>query len=836
MSLFSTAVVIGAAALASGCTTGDMSTGEAAAAVRHYCTECHNADDLAGDIDFKKLDPAHVDTDRAAWETAVLKLRTRTMPPQDAHERPDAATYERLAARLEKELDAKAERNPGRPALRRLNRAEYANAIRDLIDLDVDVTALLPPDDSAFGFDNIGDLLVVSPALLERYLSAADRVSALAVGDPATAIGATTYTVPGDESQSTPLAGLPLGTVGGVAVQHAFPLDGEYEFQVGLFRTNLEDIKGLEHEHQLEIAVDGVRVLLEGIGGKYEPEMPGAIVTAKSDATDARLKVRVPVDAGEHTVTAAFIRKMGAGTNRLRPFVRSNAGTYDATGRPHVETLTITGPFAPTGPGSTASRERIFTCEPKTEADEEPCAREILATLARRAYRRPVDDTDLARLLPFYREGRGIAPALAPVPPSATAGGRAEASAFAAPAPSIAGGPQRGSFERGIQLALRRILASPSFVYRPERDPPDVPAGSAYAVSDVELATRLSFFLWSSIPDDALLDLAAADRLHEPAVLETQVRRMLADPRAAALAENFAGQWLHLRNLDTIKPNTDFFPDFDNNLRQAFKREAELFFASIVSENRSILDLLTADYTFVDERLARHYGIPNVYGSRFRRVTLGAGFEARRGLLGKGGILMATSHADRTAPSLRGKWVLENLLGAPPPPPPANVPPLPQTVGAAPKTMRERMEGHRGNPACAGCHALIDPLGFAMENFDAVGAWRNLDAGAPVNASGRLADGTAIDGVAALRDSLVAEPRVFAANFVEKLMTYALGRGLQPYDMPVVRGILRETAADGYRFEPIVLRIVQSPAFQMRTKAGGETALTARADTGGTQR
>ncbi|HET7132712.1 MAG TPA: DUF1592 domain-containing protein, partial [Gammaproteobacteria bacterium] len=509
--------------------------------------------------------------------------------------------------------------------------------------------------------------------------------------------------------------------------QHDFPLDAEYEFQVGLFRTNLEDIKGLEHEHQLEIAVDGVRVMLEGVGGKYEPEMPGAIITAKSDATDARLRVRVPVDAGEHTVTAAFIRKMGAGTNRLRPFVRSNAGTYDATGRPHVETLTITGPFAPTGPGSTASRERIFTCRPESAEDEEPCAREILATLARRAYRRPVDEADLARLLPFYRDGRGAAPASAP----AAAVGRG-----AAPVSAPAGAATRpqGSFERGIQLALRRILASPSFVYRPERDPPDVPAGSAYAVSDVELATRLSFFLWSSIPDDALLELAAANRLHEPAVLEAQVRRMLADPRAAALAENFAGQWLHLRNLDTIKPNTDFFPDFDNNLRQAFKREAERFFASIVDENRSILDLLTADYTFVDERLARHYGIPNVYGSRFRRVELGPGFEARRGLLGKGGILMATSHADRTAPSLRGKWVLENLLGAPPPPPPANVPPLPQTVGAAPKTMRERMEGHRGNPACAGCHAMIDPLGFAMENFDAMGAWRDLDAGAPVDA------------------------------------------------------------------------------------------------------
>ncbi|HEX5047152.1 MAG TPA: DUF1592 domain-containing protein [Gammaproteobacteria bacterium] len=803
MSLFSTmrrgrggAVLLAAGLTLAGCSRhGDMSADEATAAVRRYCTECHNADDLAGDIDFKKLDPAHVEANRAVWETAVRKLRTRTMPPQDARQRPDAATYERLTAHLERALDAKAETNPGRPALRRLNRAEYANAIRDLLDLHVDVTSLLPADDSAFGFDNIGDLLVVSPALLERYLSAADRVSALAVGDPATAAGATVYTVAGDESQSTQLDGLPLGTVGGVAVQHDFPLDAEYEFQVGLFRTNLDDIRGLEHEHELEVAVDGVRVMLEGVGGKYEPKMPGALIPERSAATDARLKVRVPVGAGEHTVTAAFVRKLGEGTNRLRPFVRSNAGTYDATGRPHVETLTITGPFAPTGSGATASRARIFSCTPENAADEDRCARRIIATLARRAYRRPVDDTDLARLMPFYKDGRA-----------------------------------QGSFDRGIQLALRRILASPSFVYRPERDPPGVAPGEAYAVSDVELATRLSFFLWSSIPDDELLDVAGGGHLHEPQVLRAQVRRMLADPRAEALADNFAGQWLHLRNLDTIKPNTDYFPDFDNNLRQAFKREATLFFASVVDENRSIVDLLTADYTFVDERLARHYGIPNVYGSRFRRVALGEGFEPRRGLLGKGGILMATSHADRTAPSLRGKWVLENLLGAPPPPPPANVPPLPQTVGAAPKTMRERMEGHRANPQCAGCHALIDPLGFTMENFDAVGAWRDLDAGAAVNASGRLADGTPIEGVAALRKSLVDDPRAFAANFVEKLTVYALGRGLQPYDMPVLRGILRDTAADGYRFEPIVLGIVESPAFRMRMKAGDPAAVTARAD------
>ena len=777
---------LGALVLTSGCGLFDrnMTADETRAALEEYCSECHNEIDLEGDIDFARLDPAHVETAAETWEAAVRKLRTRTMPPQGAR-RPDADTYQRLATTLEAALDATTPPNPGRPALRRLNRAEYANAIRDLLDLEVDVTALLPPDDSAYGFDNNGDLLVVSPALLERYLSAADRVSALAVGDPATVASAETYTVAGDQSQSQHLNGLPLGTVGGIAVEHNFPLDGEYEFQVALFRNNLEGIRGLEHAHDLEIAVDGVRVLLESIGAGHEPEMPPeTIITARSDATDARLKVRAPVKAGARTVTATFVRKIGASTNRLRPFDRSNAGTYDSTGRPHVETLTIAGPFAPTGPGTTASRARIFTCTPET-AVAESCAREILATLARRAYRRPVDETDLERLLPFYRDGRAA-----------------------------------GSFETGIELALRRVLASPSFVFRPEAEPADVAVGAAYSVSDVELATRLSFFLWSSIPDETLLDLAAEGRLHETRVLEDQVRRMLRDPRAAALVENFAGQWLHLRNLETIKPNTDFYPDFDDDLRQGFKRETELFFASIIAENRSVIDLLAADYTFVDERLARHYGIPNVYGSRFRRVELPPSLAARRGLLGKGGVLMATSHADRTAPSLRGKWVLENLLGTPPPPPPGNVPPLEEQSAAAPRTMRERLEVHRTNPACTDCHALIDPLGFALENFDAVGGWRDYDARAAVDARGRLPDGTDVDGIEELRAALAADPRVFAGTVVEKLMIYALGRGLQAFDMPVVRGILREAESDDYRFESIVLGIVESPPFRMRVKAG----------------
>lgn len=776
------------AVLAGGCDTGGGgptvdSPSDVAAALDRYCADCHNSAEFTAGLSVDSLDAAAVDEHPETWESIVRKLRTRTMPPPDAP-RPEPETYETLAGWVESALDASHEEYPGTPALRRLNRAEYANAIRDLLDLEVDVTALLPPDDSAFGFDNIGDLLVFSPTLLERYLSAADRVSALAVGDPATAVGAQTYTVRGDQSQATHLDGLPFGTVGGISVTHLFPLDATYEFDLSLFRNNLEVIRGLEHPHQIEIAIDGRRVFLEDIGGDAEADREGTTINELSDSTDARLHVAVPVQAGPRVVTAAFIRKVGEGTNRLRPFDRSNSGTYDATGRPHLETLTITGPFDAAGPGETPSRRRIFSCYPDSAADEAHCAAEILSRLARRAYRRPVGPADIDRLMPFFEEGRA-----------------------------------HGGFESGIQLALRRILASPSFAFRLEAEPADVPAGEPYRVSDVELASRLSFFLWSSIPDDELLELAEAGKLGEPATLTKQVERMLADPKASALVENFAGQWLHLRNLDNINPNSDAFPDFDNNLRQAFKRETELFFASIMEEDRSILELMTADYTFVNERLARHYGIAKVYGSHFRRVELGPDLAARRGLLGKGGILMATSHADRTAPTLRGKWLLENLLGAPPPPPPADVPALETEAGAAPRSIRERLQVHRESPACAGCHQILDPLGFAMENFDAVGAFRTLDAGKPVDASSVLMSGTAVDGAEELREALLADPRVFAGTFTEKLLTYALGRGLQYYDMPLVRRVLRDAKDGGYRFSDIVLGIVHSAPFQKRVRA-----------------
>jgi hypothetical protein len=772
-----------AVALLAGCEQGRVAApGEAAAVVKRYCVGCHNDAELAGEVSLEGIDFEHVDANAAVLERVVRKLATRTMPPQD-EPRPEPQTYESFSAWLAAELDAAATVNPGRPALRRLNRAEYANAIRDLLGFDVDIAQLLPPDDAAFGFDNIGDLLTVSPALLERYLAAADRVSALALGDPATPVGAATYATRGDQSQALHLEGLPLGTVGGIGVDHFFPVDGDYDLSVALLRTNLEAIRGLEHTHQLEIAVDGERVLLETIGGDAEINEPGWTITQRSDAIDARLRTKVHVAAGARHVTAAFVRKIGAGTSRLRPFDRSNAGTYDSTGRPHIKTLTVTGPYEATGSGVTASRREILTCVPQSAADEPRCAREILTTLARRAYRRAVDETDLARLLPFFEEGRA-----------------------------------RGTFEMGIQLALRRLLASPTFVFRAEQDPPDVAPGTPYRISDLELATRLSFFLWSSIPDDTLLELAAAGSLHEPAVLERETLRMLADPRAEALTQNFAGQWLHLRNLENFNPNSDNFPDFDNDLRQAAKRETELFFASIVRDNASVLELMTADYTFVDERLARHYGIPNVYGSRFRRVQLDGELAQRRGLLGKAGILMATSHADRTAPTLRGKWIMENLLGTPPPPPPAAVPPLETAPGEAPKTMRERMQRHRATPACASCHALVDPLGFALENFDAIGGWRVYDASNAIDASGALPDGRAVDGVAELREALLAEPELFAGTVTEKLLTYALGRGLQHHDMPVIRTILREAESTDYRFASLVLGIVRSAPFTMRTR------------------
>jgi hypothetical protein len=758
------------------------SAADARQVLSQYCFGCHNDRLKTGGLSLEKMDFARIGDSPDVWEKVVRRLRTGAMPPPPSR-RPDSATYDRVTAWLEDELDrhAAAHPNPGRPVVHRLNRTEYANAVRDLLNLQVYVAALLPPDDSAFGFDNIADMLGVSPVLLERYLNAADEVSALAVGDRDISPGSESYHVRHDLSQDQHIDGLPLGTVGGTVIHHTFPLDASYVIQVKLFRTNLNAIRGMEWEQQLEISVDGQRVHLAPIGGRADLLLMARNPTDGSDEIETRLQVRLPIKAGPRTVGVTFVQRSPAlGTVRLQPYLRSSADTFEQTGRPHVQTVNILGPYDATGPGDTPSRRRIFVCRPASVRNELPCARAILSTLARRAYRRPLAKGEIEPLMAFFKEGR-----------------------------------RDGSFDSGVQLALQRILATPKFVFRIEQDPIDVAPNEPYRISDLELASRLSFFLWSSIPDDELLTVASQGRLKDPQVFEHQVRRMLADPRSQALVSNFAGQWLQVRNLRNMAPNANEFPDFDDNLRQAFQHETELFFESIMREDRNVVDLMTADYTFLNERLAIHYGIPGVRGDQFRRVTLTD--DARKGLLGKGSILLVTSHADRTSPVVRGKWILENLLGTPPPPPPQAVPPLKENQeGTKPLTMRAKMEEHRANPVCASCHKTMDPIGFTLENFDAVGAWRGMDAGEPIDASGQFVDGTRVDGVITLRQALLKRPDVFVRTMTQKMLIYALGRGLEDYDMPTVRAIVRDASKQDYRFSSLVLGIVNSAPFQMR--------------------
>jgi len=779
--------------------------------VKQYCAGCHNSRvttsaTASGVVfDTPTADLKDIGSNAAMWEKVVRKMRAGAMPPAGVPH-PDVKVSAGLLTFLETRLDQSATTpNPGRPVLHRLNRTEYRNAIRDLLNLEIgDVAQLLPPDDSAYGFDKIADFLGVSQTLLERYLSAAGRISALAVGDTEVVPGSETYSARQDLSQDKHLDGMPFGTVGGIKVTHNFPVDGDYVLQATLFRTNVDVTRGLEFPRQMELAVDGERVFLHTIGGEAvtQPGEDGrrnegtgrARLLPRSDQIDLSLQVRVHVTAGPKDLTAAFLqRSRAADPRKMQPY-RSSFDTYDATGIPHVETLIVKGPYSVDAIGDTPSRARVFTCRPKTPAQEETCARQILTTLVRRAYRQPASASDVNRVMDFYRSSRK-------------------------------GG---GTFDAGIQLALQRVLASPKFVLRVERDPETVAAGTAYKISDVELASRLSFFIWSSIPDDELLSVAAKGTLRQPAVLEQQVRRMLHDPRAESLVENFAAQWLQLRNLQRITPDNDLFPEFDDNLRQSFRREVELIFDTIMREDRSVLDLLNADYTFVDERLARHYGIPNVYGSHFRRITVTD--DARKGLLGKGAILAVTSNADRTSPVVRGKWILDNLQGMPPPAPPAVVPPLAASAGTAdkPKSMRDQMATHRANAVCASCHKLMDPIGLAMENFDAVGRWRTKDAAGPIDATGDLIDGTHVDGIVQLRQALLKRPDVFVGTMTEKLLTYAIERGVEAPDMPTVRGIVRDATKQDYRFSALVLGVVQSPAFQMRLKAAEPALRTAQ--------
>jgi Protein of unknown function (DUF1592)/Protein of unknown function (DUF1588)/Protein of unknown function (DUF1585)/Protein of unknown function (DUF1587)/Protein of unknown function (DUF1595)/Cytochrome C oxidase, cbb3-type, subunit III len=751
-----------------------------------YCVVCHNQRAKTAGLMLDKEDVTNVSLDPETWEKVVRKLRAGAMPPQGMP-RPDKATLDNFVGSIETALDrAAAEHpNPGRTVVHRLNRAEYANAIHDLLTLNVDVTGLLPADDESYGFDNIAETLRMSPVLMERYLSAARKISRLAVGDTNIVPAYETYRVRPDLGQDEHIEGLPLGTRGGILIHHNFELDGDYIFKTKLALNTSAKVRGLDYPNDFVITVDGAIVHRATVGGKADEDASDDNSSDGENAILARLQAKVPIKAGPHTVGVAFIRKTSAMPDGvLEPYLRSTVDPLEQRGVPLIDNVSIGGPFDEKGPGDTPSRRRIFVCRPKTGADEVPCARQILSTLARKAYRHPVTDGEMERLLGFYQQGRN-----------------------------------EGNFDQGIESALRFMLTDPKFVFRFEHDPPQVAAGAAYRVSDLELASRLSFFLWSSIPDDELLTVATENKLHEPAVLEAQVRRMLADPRSKAMVDNFAGQWLYLRNLQGADPNIAEFPNFDDNLREGFRRETNLFFESIIQGDRSVLDLLNANYTFVNERLARHYGIPDVYGSRFRRVNVTD--DARRGLLGQGSFLLVTSYATRTSPVLRGKWILENILGTPVPPPPPNVPALKDnTPGGKQLSVRERMEAHRKNPACAVCHKIMDPVGFALENFDAVGEWRNEEAGKPIDASGVLVDGTKVNGPVELRQAILKRPQTFAGTMTEKLMTYALGRGLEYYDMPAVRGIVREMAKNDYRFSTMVLGIVKSAPFQMRVKKG----------------
>jgi hypothetical protein len=771
------------------------------ALVGRFCLDCHNDLDRSGGLSLEDADLLHPGQDSERWEKVIRKLRVGMMPPVDA---PSPADDERgaLVAWLERQLDeaAREHRDPGPALLRRLNRTEYANAVRDLLHVEVDATTLLPPDDSAYGFDNIADALSTSPVLVEQYLSAAGKIAALAVGDQSSGPVAQTYRIRQDASQNIPVEGTPLGTVGGGVTRIILPLDGEYRLDVDYFKSNLGAMKGLELPRVVEIAVDGRRVHLAGIGGAEDFAALMRNITEAADAIEARSSTIVPLQAGAHDISVGFVYQGATRSSvRLQPFLRSSQDILDVSGHPHIETLTVTGPYNPSGPGQTPSRERIFVCDPaggdaqpEAELAERDCAREILSLLARRAYRGMAGEHDVDKLMTFFDEGRA----------------------------------QQG-FEAGIQMAIERLLASPKFTFRVERDSDAVRPGVAHAVSDFELASRLSFFLWSSIPDDELLELAELGTLSDDAVLEAQVNRMLADAKARALVDNFAGQWLYLRNLDSFVPNSVGFPNFDDNLRQALRTETELFFESIVREDRNVLELMTADYTFLNERVARHYGVPGVYGSHFRRVALED--ETRWGLLGKGSVLMVSSHTDRTSPVVRGKWVLENLLGSPPPAPPPDVPALEDVDPEGVLTLRQRLEAHRENAICAACHATMDPIGFALENFDAVGAWRDYDGGldgGPIDAGGRLMDGTEVAGPVDLRRALVRQPELFVSTVVEKLMIYALGRGLNGHDMPVVREIVRDAAANDYRFSSLVLGIVDSVPFRMRRDPAYEPNVT----------
>ena len=764
--------------------------------LNRYCTGCHNDRTLTAGLSLQNLDLTQVGVEvkeTEIWEKVIRKLRTRSMPPQ-GRPRPDNSDYESITVWLSNRIDqiASEHPNPGRRhAVHRLNRAEYANAIRDLLSLEINEDTLLPPDDSGFGFDNIADVLSVSPMLTERYLGAARKISKLAVGDttlqPTTEVFEVDKTLRQDGRVSDDL---PFASRGGLAVRHTFPVDGEYIVKIFFLRTYDGEVRGVTEPHTLEVRLDGSLVESKMIGGleRLRESTRGRGRDLRNVPDDGQ-EIRFTAKAGLATLSVSFVDKGTVLEGMRRPVYRISSYEYagDSTGTPGIASIELRGPYDVTGRGDTASREQIFTCRPSTIENEPACASEIIEGLARRAFRRPVDTDDMTMLLKFYESGR-----------------------------------TGNDFDSGIEMALRRILVSPDFLFRRESDPADVAPGEAYAISDIELASRLSFFLWSSIPDDELLATAERGELRDPAILSAQVRRMLADVRARALVDNFGGQWLYLRNINFVTPDTKAFPDFDANLREAMSREMSLFLESQMREDHSVLTLMTADYTFVNDRLARHYGIPNIYGNHFRRIQLTDDLDMRHGLLGKGSLLTVTSYAHRTSPVLRGKWLLENVLGTPPPPPPPDIPALEENdeAGLNARSVRDRLEQHRANPVCASCHNVMDPLGFALENFDAIGRWRSSsEAGTPIDASGILSDGTEVNGPATLREAFVTRGDNFLTTVSEKLLTYAIGRGVESFDGPAIRQIVDDAAQEEYRWSALITGIVQSTPFHMRRSA-----------------
>ena len=761
-----------------------LSPEAATAMVEDYCLMCHNDAAMTGGLTLESFDVAHPELNAETAEKMIRKLRTRMMPPSYAS-RPDDADVEALLTMLAASLDARYIDNPdpGRRTFQRLNRAEYQRSVKDLLAIDVDIDALLPTDTVSHSFDNIADVQGMSPTVLDSYLRAAEKISREAVGDPKATPSETSYKVPRTGSQLRHVEGAPFGTRGGVSVVHNFSADGDYIFKIEPHTSPQGFLYGKTAKNeQVEVSMNGKRLALLDIDPLMNEEEDGGLILETA---------RIAVKAGPHRISAAFLKTSeGPIDDVIGPIDHTLADShigiaYGITTLPHLRDFTISGPYDVTGVSDTPSRRRIFTCRPVSAEEEQSCATEIVTALASRAYRRPVDELGLEGLMSFYARGRN-----------------------------------NGDFESGVRLALQAILASPSFVFRFEELPETVALGERYPISDLDLASRLSFFLWATAPDEALVRFAATGQLSDPVILEQQVRRMIADPRSEALSTRFASQWLRLQDLAKLNPDALRYPLYDARLAVAMKRETELFFDNLVREDRSVLELLTADYTFVNERLAEHYEIPNVTGAAFRRVPLDGVNENRRGVFGHGSILALTSVANRTSPVQRGKWVMEVLLGSPPPPPPPNVPALEETSAVAEDrvlSIRERMEMHRKNPACSSCHAIIDPIGLALENFDVTGAWRLKDESVPIDASGELYDGSLIDGPLGLRDAILNRADAFVATFTESLLTYALGRRVEHYDMPAVRTIARGAAGNEYRMSSFILGVVGSPPFRMGT-------------------